>query len=188
MYDLLGVILDNGDIIALIALLTAIQAGFNAVFMTMLDGETRRKVSKVSEQFAAIERSSFFVEKTAISASNALQVVEEMVETDRLILRHLLAKTEALTPAQLDVLETTLGADFIKAERATQTLILFSHGDGQDDRWIQRRRGALHQLVESLGNWETLRVLQELRQHETELSVELKDGINALQRRLTGDE
>ena len=160
------------DVVGIVGLNIAITLAIVGAF-GVFEYFKRRELTK---ELAEIERNSFFVRRLANASAVALADVRASSE----IYASLLAKV--WLAGNLDqrvwaVAERELARDENIVQRSLQTLLLYCE-EGE------RRRSALKQLGQHLGDVETLEALLEMRRYEKHHESELNLAIRSLKRRL----
>lgn len=161
-----------GDVVSVVGLSMAFTIAIVGAF-GVFEHYKRRELAK---ELSEIERNSFIVRRLANATAVALTDVRASSE----IYGSLLAKV--WLASNLDIrawerAELQLARDEDIVQRSLQTLLLYcEEGD--------RRRSALKQLGQHLGDVDTLEALLEMRRYERNHLSELNLAVQSLKRRL----
>lgn len=169
-------ILDNGNIISLIALEVGVLGAFFGLLVHYINNYVLGRVKQMEETAASMKNEDFFLSGIAENAVRLFILQDAVIMSHHLLLVRML-KTAGIDEAGIKAYRDQFRSSRRRTNKTMQTLMIYS----SRKEW---RQSAFKQLSEDFGGADTLCALLELKQYEKELTGDLKRAISDLQTRL----
>ncbi len=169
-------LLDNANIIALLALQIAVWAAFSTLVIAYVSHYVSGRITTLENASTARKHDEFQLVRAAEVTTHVFVRMDNLIVFHHLLLSRILDNRNIPRDA-VESYRYNFVASRRELNKLIQTLLIYS-----EER--EPRRSALKQLSEDLGGVDTLHRLVELQAYEGELGDDLRRAIRALEDRL----
>lgn len=168
--------LDNGNIIALVALEIAVLGIVSAVVFHYINNYIIRRIEQLEKQYAMLGSEEYVLSNVAEKSAKLFMLHDNAIMNHHLLIIRMLAST-GVDGNAINIYRQQFAYLRRRTNRTAQTLLMYS---SRKD-W---QLSALRQLSEDLGGIAELRAMIELKQHKKDMNDGVDRAIKDLTSRL----